>query len=415
MLSDYSYLIKNKNFIYLWISQVLSQVTINILNFLFLIRIYSETGSTIATSFLWIVYALPALFVGPFASASVDMFNRKKLLMFTNLFQAVIVFFYFLLHNSSLFLLYFIAIVYSFLNQFYVPAEQSALPSLTKKEHFPQANGLFLLTQQSALVVGFGIAGLLFYTFGFSNSVLFCAILLFIAFVSVSLLPNIKTAFVKEKKFDTILFKFTNRVIEGYRYIKSSKYVYSPFALLVFIHITLAVVAVNSPKLAIEIFSVNIEKAGIYIVVPAGVGAVFSSLLIPKLLKAKTRKIVVLKNSLFAMTASLLFMSLILPDLTGTIKSILGFSMLFALGMAFIGIVIPAQTFLQENTPYELRGRVFGNIWYFTTVLTVFPVLLSGTITELFGARMIIFILAFIFLFVYIYMIQRKMLVSRAN
>ena len=80
MLSDFKPLVLNKNFRYLWISQILSQLTINIMNFLLLIRLYVDTGSTIATSLLWISYAIPAVAIGPIAAAAVDIFERRKVL-----------------------------------------------------------------------------------------------------------------------------------------------------------------------------------------------------------------------------------------------------------------------------------------------------------------------------------------------
>ena len=113
MLADFVPLVKNSNFRYLWTSQVFSQLTIHIMNFLLLIRLFNETGSTIATSFLWVAYALPAILIGPFAAASVDMFDRRKLLMLTNLFQSATIFFYALSHQTSLFLLYSVVVGYS--------------------------------------------------------------------------------------------------------------------------------------------------------------------------------------------------------------------------------------------------------------------------------------------------------------
>ena len=61
MMEDFKPLIKNTKFVHLWTSQILSQLTINIMNFLLLIRLFEHTGSTIATSLLWAAYALPAI------------------------------------------------------------------------------------------------------------------------------------------------------------------------------------------------------------------------------------------------------------------------------------------------------------------------------------------------------------------
>jgi MFS family permease len=63
------------------------------------------------------------------------------------------------------------------------------------------------------------------------------------------------------------------------------------------------------------------------------------------------------------------------------------------IGFSYVGIIIPSQTFLQEKTPFNLRGRVFGNYWFLVTVISIFPVILSGTVSEIFGAHILMFIL----------------------
>ena len=76
------------NFYLLWTSQILSQITINIMNFLLLARLYEITGSSIATSLLWVTYAIPTIFFGPIGASLADLISRRKTLMVTNFMQA---------------------------------------------------------------------------------------------------------------------------------------------------------------------------------------------------------------------------------------------------------------------------------------------------------------------------------------
>src|SRR5689334_6247009 len=174
-MNEYLKIIKNSKFNYLWISQILSQVTVNMMNFLLLTRIYSETGSSIATSLLWVTYALPSIFFGPIGAASVDIINKRKMLMVTNLLQAVAVFGFLLFHTQSIFLLYFVVLAYSFFNQFYVPAESAALVIVVDKRHLASANSLFFITQQAALLFGFGFGGIIERLIGFNGSLILCS------------------------------------------------------------------------------------------------------------------------------------------------------------------------------------------------------------------------------------------------
>jgi MFS family permease len=70
--------------------------------------------------------------------------------------------------------------------------------------------------------------------------------------------------------------------------------------------------------------------------------------------------------------------------------------MFLIVGFTVVGVLVPSMTYLQEETPEKLLGRVFGNFWFLTTVVTVLPVLFSATITDLLGIRWLLIILSFI-------------------
>ena len=214
MIQDFKSVIKNRNFLYIWFSQILSQLTINITNFLLLTRLFENTGSSIATSFLWVAYALPAILIGPFAAASVDMIAKRKILTITNLLQSLTILIYALLHRTSLFLLYGVALSYSFLNQFYIPAEAATLPSVVPKNHLPQANSLFFFTQQSSMILGFGLAGIFIQLLGFDKTLYLCAGFLLLAFASVTFLPVLPARQEIPKRIDEALIKFFRTIIQ---------------------------------------------------------------------------------------------------------------------------------------------------------------------------------------------------------
>src|SRR3972149_9478568 len=106
MVKSWRYLLRNSEFLLIWTSQILSQITINVLNFVLLFTLFEKTQSSVATSFLWITYSLPAIVLGPFASASVDMLDLRRVLMATNFFQAAVIAFYAVISHNSPFLAY---------------------------------------------------------------------------------------------------------------------------------------------------------------------------------------------------------------------------------------------------------------------------------------------------------------------
>jgi MFS family permease len=394
MLTNFRPVLKNKNFLYLWTSQILSQLTINIMNFVLLIRLFEQTGSTIAISLLWVTYSLPAILIGPIASATVDMIDRRKMLMVTNFFQSLTILFFALSHRFSSFIVYQVVFIYSLLNQFYVPAESATLPSVLPRKNLTQGNSLFFITMQGALIFGYAVAGPLKNYLGFDETLYLGSFLVFLAFLSVYYLPPLKTKHKIIFDFEEGIKNFFSRISEGYNFIKGKPAIYIPLGLLLSFQTALAVVVVTIPVLAFQILKTNLNLAGIYLVVPAAIGALLGAAYLPRLIAKGWRKKKVIENSLLSLTAIMLVFVFVIPYLSYFARTIMGFVAIIVAGLSFIGVIIPAQTFLQESTPAALRGRVFGNFWFLTTAVSVIPVVFSGTIIELLGVKFMLFILA---------------------
>lgn len=402
-MEDFKPLLKNNKFLYLWTSQILSQITIYVMNFILLIRIFNHTGSTIATSLLWVSYALPSMLVGPFAAAAVDMLDKRKILMLTNLFQSLVIFVYALTYERSFFLLYGMAFTYALLNQLYVPAELASLPALVARKNLPHSNGLFFLTQTAAMIVGFGVAGILQQIIGFESSLFLSAGFLFVAFISVSFLPKLSSKDSIPKKYEEVLAKFFKRILEGYFFIKKHKSVLYPFLLLIGLQISITVLVINMPLVASEILKVSVNSSGIFVVLPIGIGTAIGALAVPRLLKVGWRKKRAIEVFLMLIAPAIFLLAFFIPSLRLFNRIFIGEVLLVIVGLSFVGILIPTQTFLQEVTPGGLRGRVFGNYWFLVTIATILPVLLAGAITELFGIRFLLLILVGVAISILVY------------
>ncbi len=404
MISDYKRLLFNFDFTKLWLSQLLSQVTINIINFLLLIRLYKLTGSSFSNSLLWIFYSLPALLVGPFASTAVDMTDRRRVLMFSNILQAVVIILFMISYTNSLFLTYAVVFTYSLLNQFYVPSEAASLPLLVKKADLAEANSLFLITQQGAIIFGITLAGFMNHYFGFDNSLLLCSIFMFLAFLSVSFLPPLVPLSEERDDYENRLKSFMKRTIEGYKFLKNNTNVLFPFSLLLGLWVGLNILIVSVPAIASEILKVNVDHTGLYLILPTGIGAALSSILVPKMLKKGTEKSIIVKNSLYGLAGLLLLIGVVVPNVSHTLSLIFAFTATIFIGAFFVGVFIPTQVYIQEFTPDRLRGRIFGSFWFLVTASTMIPIIFSGAISQLFGVKMVLVLLdLFILLAIYLF------------
>ena len=393
MVKDMKMLLANKFFLYIWVSQILSQVTINILNFALLFTLFEKTGSTIATSFLWIAVALPALIIGPLASAIVDILDRRKILVVTNLCQAILIFTYAYLANTTPFYIYFVVLLYSLLNQFYVPSEFATLPHVVSENLLAQANGLFLITQQASLILGFGVAGIILHLYGFRDTLILCGLLLLIACIATYFLPKMKLEHKGLGSFEKDVVVFFENIVSGIRFITENKLVLAPFLIMVVMQMSLAIAVVNAPALAMGVVRIPLALAGAFLVVPGGIGAALAAFIVPRRINSGIRKIKIIKESLLILIFSLFLLVFLFSQLNYIFRILGSFIALITIGYSYVGIIIPSQTFLQQKTPFDLRGRVFGNYWFLVTVLSVFPVILSGTITEILGPKVLMLIL----------------------
>jgi MFS family permease len=402
MLTNFQPVLKNKNFLIIWASQIFSQLTINIMNFVLLIRLFEETGSAIAISLLWVTYSLPAILIGPLASATVDMVDRRKMLMATNFLQCLTILLFALSHRFSFFLVYEVVFIYSLLNQFYLPAESATIPTVLTKKNLARGNSLFFITLQAALILGYGIAGVLNHFLGFDNTLYLGAFFLFLATLCVYYLPPLKTKHKIIFNLEEGIKNFFARIIEGYDFIKGHKTVYLPFLLMLSFQSALAVVVVTIPIFASGVVKIDLNLTGIYVIVPAAIGALTGAANLPKLMAKGWRKKKIIENSLITLFLILSSLVFVLPALNYWLRSTLAFLAIMIAGFAFVGVIIPAQTFLQETTPSALRGRVFGNFWFLTTTASIIPVVFSGTIIELLGVKFLLLLLALVTLGAYL-------------
>ena len=402
MLKEYKTVIQNKKFLYIWMSQIFSQLTINVMNFILLTRLFEITGSAISTSLLWVSYALPAMLFGPLASGIVDLVDKRTILMATNLLQSLAIFSYAFLGHSNVFVVYVLVFIYSLLNQFYVPSEASTLPAVLKQGKLAHGNSLFFMTQQASIVLGFTLAGILRSLLSFKNTLFLSAAFVFIAFIFTSFLPKIKPEKKISSDLDEAVFDFFRHIKEGYNFLKGERKVLTPVLLLIGFQVALQLCIVQFPILAQYILSIPLNLASFYILVPAGLGAVMGAVFIPKILKRDIRKKTVIDEGLPVIFISLLLISFLIPYLGGFLKIFISFALFVFLGFGFVSVLIPSQTFLQQSTPENMRGRVFGNFSFLVTVTSVLPVLFSGTLVEAFGIKVLLSSLSICIVMVYV-------------
>jgi len=385
-------LLANKNFLKLWASQMLSQFTIQIMNFYILTRIFSLTGSTVAVSMMWLASALPALLFGPFSGAIVDSFSRRKIMIIATFMQASTVAMV-LFASNNVFNLYVIVFFYWLFEQFYFPSQQASAPTLVKRELLTEAIGLFLLTQQASILIGFGLGGVLLSVIGSTPTIIFASACLFFASFAVYLLPHDVP---RKVLFEKGLSQFWNDFISGYRFIKSNRVVGAGFMLVVCTQVFITIISTTLPTFTDRVLGLGLHQASPVLILPGVLAAIATTYYLPRFTKTRRKKELI-ETGLLIGGVSMLLMGGIsfLPHL---VRLILASVSAVGMGIAAAIITVPAQLLMQEKTPDWLRGRIYGQMGFVLILSTTLPLLLSAALADLLGITTLLIIMGLILL-----------------
>jgi MFS family permease len=72
-----------------------------------------------------------------------------------------------------------------------------------------------------------------------------------------------------------------------------------------------------------------------------------------------------------------------LGQVSGVVPPIMALALVA--GFGFVAIMVPAQTFLQERAPVDLRGRVFAVQLMLSNFASIVPLLLLGGLADVIG------------------------------
>lgn len=158
---------QNSNFRWLWCGQVVSLLGdwFNLIASAILIA--DLTGSGLAIGVLFTIRMFAPFFVAPLAGICADRYNRKYLLIITDLVRVVIVFgFLFVRDEGDIWLLYTLTTLLFAVSGFFSPARSAILPDVTAPRELGTANALGAATWSVMLALGAAIGGLTTGLFG---------------------------------------------------------------------------------------------------------------------------------------------------------------------------------------------------------------------------------------------------------
>src|SRR4051794_10030697 len=157
---------RKRDFSLMWSAQLVSTIGSSLTDLAAGILVFRITGSALNVGLVLMMTALPTLFVGLFAGVFVDRFDRKRILLASDLIRAVLVLmiplaFQAFGNDTGMLAMYGLLFLSATVRQFFDPAWESVLPEIASEEELTSANSFFSISSFGSTAVGFAAAGLL--------------------------------------------------------------------------------------------------------------------------------------------------------------------------------------------------------------------------------------------------------------
>ena len=402
--------LQNRNFLTLWGGQVFSQLADKVYLVLMIAIIasqYDVPGQTISgwVSAVMIAFTIPAVLFGSLAGVYVDRWLKQPVLVLTNILRGVLVILLplglWLSHGwgdlagvpLSFCLLLLVTFLVSTLTQFFAPAEQSAIPLIVKEQHLLSANSLYTTTMMASVIIGFAvgepllaIADKLLAPFDHGSGI-GKAILVGLSYCLAGLILMLMRTHEAPENLTRDSHVWTD-IKDGFSYIKQQPPIRNAIIQLVLLFSVFAALAVLSVRLAEVIPSLKSSQFGL-LLAASGIGMGIGATLVGHFGHRFARRQLSLRG--------LLGMGATLGGLSLTIHILWGSLVLIAILGTFAATVgIPMQTTVQEQTPEDMRGKVFGLQNNVVNIALSLPLALAGVAEAFLGLRLVLLGLAVI-------------------
>ena len=185
----------NGQFRYLWLSQIISLFGdwFNLIASAALVAGLSNSAG-LAIGGLFLARLLPPFILTPFVGVVADRFNRRNILIATDVLRMFVVLGFLLVRTEEqIWLLYALTVLQLSISAFFEPTRAAILPNIVSRENLVTANALSGTTWSVMLALGAGLGGLATAFFGISAAFIIDALTFVISawFVSrIHLVPN---------------------------------------------------------------------------------------------------------------------------------------------------------------------------------------------------------------------------------
>jgi MFS family permease len=409
--------LRNRNFLFLWLAQVFSQTAQQMINYVLLQQAFAlSNGSSTAVSGIIISFTLPAILLSAIAGVYVDRQPKRRVLIATNVLRGamMLAYIFFTGHEfafGALTVLYLTTLVFAGVSQFFTPAEGAAIPLLVKRTELIAANSLFNLTFTASQLIGFLILGPIIFKLLVGDSKNFgpfyipllilylgCAVLTWLLPKNEQVEPSTNGDGTMRARIDSAV----EELKEGWAYIRADQAIFGAIIQWSIAIAVLMMLGVIGPGFVT--LELGLKPEDLYILLcPGGIGLVLGVILVSRYATEQNRLRMINYALLGAGVGLLIFASIgaVVRFIVGLVKPgadqatitatasplliVLMMILIFILGGLNSFVSVPAQTTLQERAREDIRARVFSAFFTVSNVVLIIPLLIVGPLADLLG------------------------------
>ncbi|MGY5880343.1 MAG: MFS transporter [Candidatus Thorarchaeota archaeon] len=376
----FSAVLAHRDFARLWSGQLVANIGRAICSLALMFYAYDLTGSAMAMAILAIVQTLPIVVFAGFVGVYVDKWNRKKIMIASDLVRAVTILLipltiYFPSFIPTIYWVYLLTFIFASANAWFFPARSASIPNLVKGDELVAANSLSQMTFQVVQLVVPPVGGILVALLAPDYFLAFAITASTFIFSAIAL-NGIKTNLVPTRN-DLDKESLRSQIIEGGRFVIGN-------AILSFLFVFAMMLAVSSGILNALLMpyfegELGLGSAQIGLVLSAGAatGAV-TAIYFSRKKDIKQPLYIVATAGLLAGFA--IFAMVLAFDL---VTIMLSWAMI---GAVDVMLNIPLTVLMQELVEDELRGRVFALLNVAFTAFQVIGMGLGGVWAEAVGS-----------------------------
>src|SRR5579862_9111827 len=224
-MNDFFALLKsNRNYRFTWSGQMVSEVGDHFNNIAVFSLALANTGSGLVVAGILIARAIPAMVAGPIAGVMLDRWDRKRIMICSDLVRAVIAIAFLLgIPAGRTWLLYLLSGLLMFASPFFTAGRASILPSIATRDELHTANSLTQLTQWTTVTIGSFLGGSSVTAFGYKIAFVFNAMSFLFSALCISRL-RVAKGFRAERSglTEDRVARPWHEYKEGLRYMRSS-------------------------------------------------------------------------------------------------------------------------------------------------------------------------------------------------